>query len=156
MTQSEINRDEKINFLIEENRKYKAMSESNKLNENIMSKMKLLQMENIKLQEQNKESSFLLNKIRLLQEQVETKNLSEEEKEELEILRSENIQLKIQLTNMRPGGKADPRKASRQTIIANQNQKNEEAKYKKKAEEMKFFLKKKDMYKEYSTWKRRL
>ena len=158
MTQSEINRDEKINFLIEENKKYKALSESNKLNENIMSKMKLLQMENIKLQEQNKDSSFLLNKIKLLQEEVEKKksSVSEEEKKELELLRSDNIRLNIQIKNMKPGGKADPRKASRQTVISNQNKKNEEYKYKKRAEEMKLFLKKRNMYKDYSAWKKRL
>ena len=161
------NKEDKINFLIEENKKYKAISDNfsqNKnLNDNLLKKLKILQLENIKLQEKNKESSFYLNKIKLLQDEVENLRSSDwsskeesSSEEELKLLRDEVLYLKIQIKNMRPGGKADPTKAARQTVISNQKEKNESMRYKKKAEEMKFFLKKKDIYKEYSTWKRRI
>ncbi|SVE38819.1 uncharacterized protein METZ01_LOCUS491673, partial [marine metagenome] len=140
-------------------KKFKEISESSKLNENLLQKLKILQLENIKLQEEKKDSSFLLNKIKQLQQQQEASPVpssgsSSGESEELELLRSEVIKLRIQIKNMQPGGKADPRRAARQTIISSQEQKKTDGRYKKKAEEMKFFLKKKDMYKEYNTWKR--
>ena len=125
-------KDEKINFLIEENRK---LSQNNKINQNVLDKMHSLQLENIELKKKISNS--------------------EEDLKQLDILRSEVIQLRIQITNMKPGGKADPLTASRQTVISQQNKKNEEGKYKKRAEQMKFFLKKKNIYGEYSIWKKR-
>lgn len=126
-------KDEKINFLIEENRK---LSQNNKINQNVLDKMHSLQLENIELKKKISNS--------------------EEDLKQLDILRSEVIQLRIQITNMKPGGKADPLTASRQTVISQQNKKNEEGKYKKRAEQMKFFLKKKNIYGEYSIWKKRI
>ena len=150
------NKDEKINFLVEENRKYKVMAESNQFNNNLLAKLKILQLENIKLQEQNKDPLFYLNKIKLLQEQVE--NL-QSKKEEAELLKNEVIKLKIEIKNMQPGGKADPRQVPRQTIISSEARSAEaesSRRYKKKVDEMKFFLKKRKIYGEYNAWKKRL
>ena len=130
---------QKFKLLQEEN----ARLQRNQYNNNMIDKMKSLQMQILEYEKDKKETSSLLNKIRQLQE--ENKKLISGASQDS--LNEENISLRNEIVKLR----IDISKLEKNSI-----EKNKLSKYKNKIKEYKFFLERKKLKNDYEQWKKRI